>query len=84
MFAILKNRFPDRQQILAVYGVISLVICSWTVLWSFWKLPLPASINDSRIQAVNGCIPERGLDAVIVVDELQDFRDVGWQIRPHF
>src|ERR1700690_2085176 len=39
MFTALKNRFPSLQQILAIYGVISLIICGWTLIWFFWKLP---------------------------------------------
>jgi len=39
MLAILKNRFPRLQQILAIYGLISLIIYCWTLIWFFWKLP---------------------------------------------
>ena len=39
MFTALKNRFPSLQQILAIYGVISLIIFGWTLIWFFWKLP---------------------------------------------
>ncbi len=39
MLTILKNRFPGLQQILAVYGLISLIIYCWTLIWFFWKLP---------------------------------------------
>ncbi|HUH95861.1 MAG TPA: hypothetical protein VLZ89_00790 [Anaerolineales bacterium] len=39
MFASLKNRFPSLQQVLAIYGVISLILCGWTLIWFFWKLP---------------------------------------------
>ena len=39
MLTILKNRFPSLQQILAVYGLISLIIYCWTLIWFFWKLP---------------------------------------------
>ena len=33
------NRLPKWPQIAAVYAVIVLVIYSWTIIWSFWKLP---------------------------------------------
>jgi hypothetical protein len=36
--AIFK-RLPRWSQITAVYAVIALVLYSWTILWSFWKLP---------------------------------------------
>ena len=36
--AILK-RFPSLAEIAAVYGVIVLLIYSWTMLLFFWKLP---------------------------------------------
>ena len=39
MPTILKNRFPNVQQMIAVYGLISLIIYSWTFIWFFWKLP---------------------------------------------
>ncbi len=39
MLAVLKNRFPSLQQIIAVYGLISLIIYCWTLIWFFWKLP---------------------------------------------
>jgi hypothetical protein len=39
MLAKLKNRFPSFQQILAVYGLISLIVYGWTLIWFFWKLP---------------------------------------------
>jgi len=39
MLAVLKNRFPRLHQILAVYGLISLIVYCWTLIWFFWKLP---------------------------------------------
>jgi len=39
MFTILKNRFPALKQTLAIYGVISLIVYCWTIIWFFWKLP---------------------------------------------
>jgi hypothetical protein len=39
MFSSLRNRLPPIQQMLSVYGVISLIICGWTLIWFFWKLP---------------------------------------------
>jgi len=39
MLAVLKNRFPSLQQILEVYGLISLIVYGWTLIWFFWKLP---------------------------------------------
>ena len=35
----LKNRIPNTQQIIAVYGVISFIIYGWTLLQFFWRLP---------------------------------------------
>jgi len=35
---ILK-RFPGRREIAALYGVIVLIIYSWTLVWFFWKFP---------------------------------------------
>jgi hypothetical protein len=35
----LRQRIPTWQQITPVYGVIALVIYSWTILRFFWKLP---------------------------------------------
>jgi len=39
MLTVLKNRLPSLQQIIAVYGLISLIIYCWTLIWFFWKLP---------------------------------------------
>ena len=39
MLTVLKNRLPGLQQIIAVYGLISLIIYCWTLIWFFWKLP---------------------------------------------
>ena len=39
MLTVLKNRFPSLQQMIAVYGLISLIIYCWTLIWFFWKLP---------------------------------------------
>ncbi len=39
MFTALKNRLPALPQTLAIMGVISLIIYSWTLIWFFWKLP---------------------------------------------
>ena len=35
---ILK-RFPGWQEIAALYGVVVLIIYSWTLVWFFWKFP---------------------------------------------
>ena len=37
--AWLKNHMPEFQQILAVYGVVTLVVYGWTIYWYLWKLP---------------------------------------------
>lgn len=35
---ILSKRIPSWAQILPVYGVVILLVYSWTILWFFWKL----------------------------------------------
>jgi hypothetical protein len=35
----ISSRLPSRQQLAQVYAIIVLLIYSWTILWSFWKLP---------------------------------------------
>lgn len=37
--AWLAGRLPTLQQAAAVYGVVVLLIYSWTLYWYFWKLP---------------------------------------------
>ena len=39
MFPALKNRLPAFSQVFAVFGVISLIVYCWTLIWFFWKLP---------------------------------------------
>jgi hypothetical protein len=39
MFTALKNRLPTFPQALSLFGLISLIIYGWTLLWFFWKLP---------------------------------------------
>ena len=36
---VIYKRFPPLTQITSVYAIIVLVIYTWTILWSFWKLP---------------------------------------------
>jgi hypothetical protein len=38
-FHTLLQRIPSRAQLLPVYGVIVLILYSWTLLWFFWKVP---------------------------------------------
>jgi hypothetical protein len=35
----ITKRFPSREEIAAVYGVIVLMVYSWTIIWFFWKFP---------------------------------------------
>lgn len=35
----IRNRIPPFQQILAVYGLITLIVFDWTIIWFYWKLP---------------------------------------------
>ncbi len=39
MFKSLKERLPTIQQVLAIYGIISLLISGWTLIVFFWRLP---------------------------------------------
>lgn len=36
---IIYKRLPPLTQIASLYAIIVLVIYTWTILWSFWKLP---------------------------------------------
>jgi hypothetical protein len=36
---LIKNRLPSAQQLLAVYGVITVVVYGWTAFWTLWKFP---------------------------------------------
>lgn len=38
MNAVIK-RLPTWGQVLSVYGVIALILYTWTLMWFFWKLP---------------------------------------------
>ncbi len=35
----IRNRIPPFKQILAVYGIITLIVFDWTIIWFYWKLP---------------------------------------------
>src|SRR5512138_242629 len=35
----LRQRLPGWSQIIPVYGVIALILYTWTLMWFFWKLP---------------------------------------------
>lgn len=37
--AALLKRLPERQQVMAVFGVIALLVYGWTIYWYLWKLP---------------------------------------------
>ena len=37
--SILLRRFPRRAQVIPVFGVIAIVIYTWTLMRFFWKLP---------------------------------------------
>lgn len=39
MYTMIKSRFPKVSQVVQVYGVIVLIIYSWTALSFFWRLP---------------------------------------------
>ena len=33
------RRIPDWAQVIPVYGVIVVIVYTWTLLWFFWKVP---------------------------------------------
>src|SRR4030067_2095638 len=34
----IKSRLPSLNELAPVYGIISLFVYSWTIVWFFWKL----------------------------------------------
>ncbi len=36
---IFLGRFPSWAQIIPVYGVIAIILYTWTLFWFFWKVP---------------------------------------------
>ena len=35
----ISSRLPSRQQSIQVFGIIVLMVYSWTILWFLWRLP---------------------------------------------